>query len=147
MRHCAQPSVRSVPCVQHLPCQFRRVSKPFLAVQPRRARTNLAQRHVGVTQASGNTHKVEIVLKAEDVGCCSYEQAARTAQQIKQVMRKDNTQGGLPLKEVWEVEEGTELVSMPLSKPLGAVLAGYTWYQIAVPLLPALCMHVSTQVS
>ena len=118
-----------------MPCQFRRISKPFLAVQPRRARTDLAQRYVGVTQASGKTHKVEIVLKAEDVGCCSYEQAARTAhpvaKQIKQVMRKDNTQGGLPLKEVWEVEEGTELVSMPLSKPLGAVLAGYTWYQIA----------------
>lgn len=41
-------------------------------------------------------------------------------------------QGGKPLKEVWEVEEGTELHSMPFSKPLGAVLAGHTWYQNAM---------------
>ena len=40
-------------------------------------------------------------------------------------------QGGAPLKEVWEVEEGTELHSMPFSKPLSAILAGHTWYQLA----------------
>ena len=39
-------------------------------------------------------------------------------------------QGGAPLKEVWEVEEGTELHSMPFSKPLSAILAGHTWYQL-----------------
>ena len=39
-------------------------------------------------------------------------------------------QGGAPLKEVWEVEEGTELRSMPFSKPLSAILAGHTWYQL-----------------
>ena len=37
-------------------------------------------------------------------------------------------QGDQPLKATWSVEEGLELHSMPFSKPLGAVLAGHTWY-------------------
>ena len=37
-------------------------------------------------------------------------------------------QGALPLKANWSVQEGVELLTMPFSKPLGAVLAGHTWY-------------------
>ena len=37
-------------------------------------------------------------------------------------------QGALPLKANWSVQDGVELLTMPLSKPLGAVLAGHTWY-------------------
>ena len=113
--------------------------KPFVNVQHSKARSAASRGVRHCLRTSCNAQTTEIMLKGDDVWsahlmCICHCKNLDLPRGAEIQGQRCLLQGGAPLVETWEIQEGTELVSMPFSRPLGAVLAGYPWYLEATKL-------------